>query len=198
MTSSVPPIRHSIVPKEMEEIERNLRSAKTSCRDTPVRPKIAFDDREAKHSTCLRPIPKAVRAWAPKFSSSIFMPNFVATRTSLRRLPRALPRYSSLCLAVDVGGIEEVDAGFDRRVNHVAVACASIRQPKLLRPRPASETSSVPIFRVSMTLMLNAVRWKTSSKPIGDHRACRDRSLQRFHFRGRQIMGSHQKLCRGE
>ena len=63
-------------------------------------------------------------------------------RSRWRRLPSALPRNSSdLVAAVDVGGVEEGDAGVDApRRPRPACAFWSMRMPKLLQPSPTSLT----------------------------------------------------------
>ena len=68
-----------------------------------------------------------------------------------RGSPSARPRNSSLVrAAVDVGGVEEVDARVERRVHHGAPCPASSRrQPKLLQPSPTTDASSDPTLRVS-------------------------------------------------
>ena len=76
------------------------------------------------------------------------LPNLVAI-TTCPGAPRALaeeaPRIAPA--AVDVGGVEQRDAGVERSVDHAPVAARSMRPPKLLQPTPTTETDSPEVPR---------------------------------------------------
>ena len=71
-------------------------------------------------------------------------------RYAVRRPLMACPRIRARCrvLPSAVGGVEEVDPDVNRRVDDRRVASSSIRVPKLLQPRPITETFNFPIRRV--------------------------------------------------
>ncbi len=57
----------------------------------------------------------------------------------------------ALGAAVDVGGVEEGDAGIERGADDGSgLGCGRCRPPKLLQPRPTTLTVSDPIVRVSI------------------------------------------------
>ena len=62
---------------------------------------------------------------------------------------RPAEKHFALGRAVDVRRVEEGDAGIERRVDDARAVASPMRMPKLLQPRPTSETSSEPILRVS-------------------------------------------------
>ena len=72
--------------------------------------------------------------------------------TSSRRVAeRDAEHHFGLGAAVDVGGVEERDAGLERAAARRSVVPAwSRREPKLLHPTPTTDTCSEPSARVSM------------------------------------------------
>src|SRR2546423_152633 len=79
------------------------------------------------------------------------MPNFVAMRASSRRPASARPRNSSLLVPPYISAVSRklIPASSASRTT-LDVASASSLPPKLLQPRPTTDTSSDPTFRLSI------------------------------------------------
>src|SRR5579872_6621067 len=97
------------------------------------------------------------------------MPNLVATTTCSRRPRNAFPRYSSLFLPPHISAVSrKLTPASSAACTTLAVASASRRQPKLLHPRPTTETCSEPILRFSMNPLLYYLRiyeWMQQASP---------------------------------
>ena len=99
--------------------------------------------------SCLRRIAERTRAVRPGCVSSNFMPNLVAITASLPPSTRArgaeIPRCGPYrkCPRVSKKLMPASSAALTTRAD---LRKASMRQPKLLQPRPARETSSVSDF----------------------------------------------------
>ena len=76
-------------------------------------------------------------------------PHFVAITASARRTSRAAPRYSSdWPLPVALRGVEVGDAGVEGGVDHGLGLLRVDRIPKLLQPRPTTETCELTEWAV--------------------------------------------------
>src|ERR1043166_278751 len=116
---------------------------------------------------------------APPANSSLARkPNFVATIASFRRLPSALPRNRSLFVPPYISAVsKKLIPASSAALTTSAVWFSSIVMPKLLQPRPTTETERVPMLRFSMiTGVAAAVQVRgvvcgcsrTSPREIGD------------------------------
>src|SRR2546423_4134862 len=127
------------------------------------------------------------RALAPRWlgSSSMGAKNLVAMTTSSRCPARARPRYSSDLVPPYTSAVSKKVMPASRAAcTTFLVPSPSSRIPKLLHPRPTSDTFSVPSLRVSMGRTLRGLRQR--------HLACgtEQRLLGHRHDQG-AVAGVH-------